>query len=179
MRVLRVKTLAVAVLGLALSASAGEPAPSLDLHDLKGAAHKLEEYRGKAVVLNFWATWCVPCGVEMPLLNEMQARYKGRIVFIAASIDDDDMLPQVKSFMQKHKAYALTVMMGASLETLSTFRMKQVMPGTVFIDSTGNIVDRLSGALKRPLLQERLKKLAGDPDPLPPARKQVKKRSRG
>src|SRR5580704_5411078 len=106
MRVLRVKILAVIVLAFALSATAAEPAPSLDLHDLKGSAHKLEEYRGKPVVLNFWATWCVPCAVEMPLLNEMQTRYKGRIIVIAASIDDDDMQPAVKSFIQKHKADA-------------------------------------------------------------------------
>ncbi|HEX3153302.1 MAG TPA: redoxin domain-containing protein, partial [Candidatus Angelobacter sp.] len=44
-----------------------QPAPSLKLHDLKGAAHTLEDYRGKPVLLNFWATWCVPCAAEMPL----------------------------------------------------------------------------------------------------------------
>ena len=56
--------------------SAQQVAPSLTLHDLKGAQHTLEEYRGKPVLLNFWATWCVPCAAEMPLLNEMQKQYQ-------------------------------------------------------------------------------------------------------
>ena len=148
---------------LALSAFAGEPAPRLELHDLKGGAHKLEDYRGKPVVLNFWATWCVPCAAEMPLLNEMQTRYKGKVVFIAASVDDDNMKPSVQAFIKKHKGRALTVMMGADLESPHVFGLPDAMPGTVFIDSDGNIIDRLSGALKRPELEDRLKKLAGDP----------------
>ena len=178
MRPFQVKILFVALLGLALSAVAGETAPNLDLHDLKGAAHKLEEYRGKPLVLNFWATWCVPCAAEMPLLNEMQTRYKGRVLFIAASVDDDEMKPAVESFVRKHKDEALTVMMGATLENLHDFGLDQVMPGTVFIDADGNIVDRLSGALKRTTLEARLKKLAGDPAPLAAPRGPAKKPSR-
>jgi thiol-disulfide isomerase/thioredoxin len=175
MPVFNAKNSAIAVLMLALSAFAGEPAPNLELHDLKGGAHKLEDYRGKPVVLNFWATWCTPCAVEMPLLNEMQLRYKNKIVFIAASVDDDDMKPTIASFIKKHKARALTVMVGATLDSLNDFHLKQVMPGTVFIDAEGNIVDRLSGALKRPQLEERLKKLAGDPTPVSTAKKPAQK----
>ncbi|HEX4606353.1 MAG TPA: TlpA disulfide reductase family protein, partial [Candidatus Angelobacter sp.] len=136
----------------------------------------------KPVLLNFWATWCVPCAAEMPLLNEMQQRYNGRVVFIAASIDDDDMKPAIQVFIKKNKADALTIMMGATLDSLQDFGVAQVMPGTVFIDAEGNIVDRVSGTLKRPDLEERLLKLAGEPGPVPtppaakkPARKTSKK----
>jgi hypothetical protein len=111
----------------------------------------------------------------MPLLNEMQLRYKGRVVFIAASVDDDDMKPAIASFIKKHKASALTVMVGATLDSLNDFHLQQVMPGTVFIDGEGNIVDRLSGALKRPELEEQLKKLAGDPAPVSAAKKPAQK----
>lgn len=150
----------IVLLSCALSAGAGEAAPSLDLHDLKGAPHKLSDFRGKPVVLNFWATWCVPCAAEMPLLSEMQERYKDKVLFIAASIDDEDVKPEIESFIKKHKGDALTVMTGASLDSLTDFKLKQVMPGTVFIDAEGNIVDRLSGALKRDELETRLQKLA-------------------
>jgi thiol-disulfide isomerase/thioredoxin len=150
--------------GLTLAA-AEDAAPSLEMRDLKGAPHKLADYRGKPVVLNFWATWCVPCAAEMPLLSEMQTRYKGKVVFIAASIDDDDMKPQVAAFIKKHKGEALTVMMGATLDTLEEFKVAQSMPGTVFIDAEGNIVDRVNGALKRPDLEQRLRNLAGEPEP--------------
>ena len=148
-------------------ANAQEAAPSLELRDLQGAPHKLEDYRGKPVVLNFWATWCVPCAAEMPLLSEMQKRYQDRVLFIAASIDDEDMKPQIEAFIKKHQGNALTVMMGATLDSLDDFGVNQGMPGTVFIDADGNIVDRLSGALKRTDLQKCLRKLTGETEPEP------------
>ena len=158
---------ALLVVGMALLARAGDSTPELALRDLAGAEHKLAEYRGKPVVLNFWATWCVPCAVEMPLLNEMQNRYKGRLLFIAASVDDDDMKPEVEAFIKKHRAQALTVMMGATIDSLREFGLEQVMPGTVLIDAEGNIVDRVSGKLLRADLSQRLRKLTGEPEPVP------------
>jgi thiol-disulfide isomerase/thioredoxin len=167
------------VLACAISAGAGEAAPNLELHDLKGGAHKLADYHGKPVVLNFWATWCVPCASEMPLLSEMQARYKGKILFIAASIDDDEVKPQIGAFIKKHKGDALTVMTGPTLDTLEEFGVAQSMPGTVFIDADGNIVDRVNGALRRPDLEERLRKLAGEPEPAPQGEGSAKKPAKG
>jgi len=146
--------------------NAPQATPSLKLHDLKGASHSLEDYRGKPVLLNFWATWCVPCAAEMPLLSEMQKQYQGKIVFIAASIDDEDMKPQIEAFIKKHQGEALTVMMGATLDSLDDFGVNQGMPGTVLIDADGKIVDRVTGALKRPDLEQRLRKLAGEPEPM-------------
>jgi thiol-disulfide isomerase/thioredoxin len=171
----------VAMLTCALSATAGDAAPNLDLRDLQGAKHALVDYRGKPVVLNFWATWCVPCAAEMPLLSEMQNRYKDKVLFIAASVDDDDVKPEIAAFIKKHKGDALTVMTGASLDSLNDFGLAPAMPGTVFIDAEGNIVDRVSGALKRPDLEQRLRKLAGEPEPAPApkaATKNVRKSSR-
>jgi thiol-disulfide isomerase/thioredoxin len=147
--------------------SAQEATPSLKLHDLKGMPHSLEDYRGKPVLLNFWATWCVPCAAEMPLLSEMQKQYQGKVLFIAASIDDEDMKPQVLAFIKKHQGDALTVMMGATLDSLDDFGVNQGMPGTVFIDAEGKIVDRRTGALKRADLEQVLRKLAGEPEAAP------------
>jgi thiol-disulfide isomerase/thioredoxin len=157
----------VAMLACALYAGAADAAPSLELRDLQGAQHTLADYHGKPVVLNFWATWCVPCAAEMPLLSEMQNRYKDKIVFIAASVDDEDVKPQMAAFIKKHKGDALTVMTGATLDSLHDFGLAPAMPGTVFIDAEGKIVDRVSGALKRPDLEQRLRKLAGEPEPSP------------
>src|SRR5438270_8483601 len=134
MGILTTKAAIISLLMLALSAFAGEPAPNLELHDLKGTPHKLEEYRGKPLVLNFWATWCVPCAAEMPLLSEMQNRYKGKVLFLAVSVDDEDVKPDIAAFIKKHKGDALTVMTGASLDSLHDFGLAPAMPGTVFID---------------------------------------------
>jgi thiol-disulfide isomerase/thioredoxin len=158
-----------AMLTCALSATAGDAAPNLDLRDLQGAKHALADYRGKPVVLNFWATWCVPCAAEMPLLSEMQNRYKDKVLFIAASVDDEDVKPEIAAFIKKHKGDALTVMTGATLDSLHDFALAPAMPGTVFIDAEGNIVDSVSGALKRLDLEQRLRKLAGEPAPAPKA----------
>jgi len=160
----------VAMLACALSASAGDAAPNLELRDLQGAQHTLADYHGKPVVLNFWATWCVPCATEMPLLSEMQNRYKDKVLFIAASVDDEDVKPEIAAFIKKHKGDALTVMTGPTLGSLHDFGLAPAMPGTVFIDAEGNIVDRVSGALKRPDLEQRLRKLAGEPEPAPDPR---------
>lgn len=178
----KAQTIAIAfVLLTSALASAQQSAPSLKLHDLKGAQHTLEEYRGKPVLLNFWATWCVPCAAEMPLLNEMQKQYQGKIVFLAASIDDEDMKPQVEGFIKKHQGEALTVMMGATLDSLDDFGVNQGMPGTVFIDAEGKIVDRITGALKRPDLEQRLQKLAGEPEagPTPTPTPKAEKKEAG
>jgi thiol-disulfide isomerase/thioredoxin len=157
----------VAILTCALCARAGDAAPALELRDLQGGQHTLADYRGKPVLLNFWATWCVPCAAEMPLLSEMQNRYKDKVLFIAASVDDEDVKPEIAAFIKKHKGDALTVMTGPTLDSLHDFGLAPAMPGTVFIDAEGNIVDRVSGALKRPDLEQRLRKLAGEPEPAP------------
>src|SRR5258708_35297106 len=59
------------------SASAGNPAPAFDLVGVDGARHSLSSYRGRVVVLNFWATWCIPCRAEMPDLEHAARIHRG------------------------------------------------------------------------------------------------------
>ncbi len=140
---------------------AADPVRDLDLQDMKGVHHKLAEYKGKVVVLNFWATWCTPCASEMPLLNEMQKRYEGKIIVLAASIDDPEDRDKLQPFLRQHKADDLTLMVGPTLDTLADFRMGQSLPATLFIDRDGNIVAKSEGALKRPELEKRLAEMTG------------------
>lgn len=130
--------------------------PKLNLQDLKGAHHDLSEYKGKVVLLNFWATWCVPCASEMPLLGEMQRRYKGKLIVIAASIDDPLDRNKLEPFLRKHKAGNLKLMVGPTLDTLSDLGMGDALPDTLFIDAQGNVVGKSAGALKRADLEKRL-----------------------
>lgn len=145
---------------IAISGFAQAP-PSIDLQDLHGGHHKLEDYKGKVVLLNFWATWCVPCASEMPLLGEMQTRYKDKIVIIAASIDDPLDKDKLKPFLQKHRAGNLTLMVGPTLDTLSELGMGTALPDTMFFDAEGKLVDKSVGALKRPDLEKRLAQMTG------------------
>jgi thiol-disulfide isomerase/thioredoxin len=142
----------------------GQTPSSIDLQDLSGGHHKLEDYKGKIVLLNFWATWCVPCAGEMPLLGEMQSRYKGKIVIIAASIDDPADKDKLQPFLEKHKAGNLTLMVGPTLDTLSDLHLGS-LPDTMFFDAHGKLLSKSVGALKRPDLEHRLAEMTGSPAP--------------
>ncbi len=142
-----------------------ETPPALDLQDLKGGKHTLQEYKGKVVLLNFWATWCVPCASEMPMLGEMQKHYKDKLVIIAASIDDPLDYAKLQPFLHKHNADDLALMTGPTLDTLDQFRMGSALPASLFIDEKGQIVARSEGALKRPELTKRLTEMTGIPEP--------------
>jgi thiol-disulfide isomerase/thioredoxin len=150
------------VLVFSLAASA-ETLPKLDLRDLKGTPHSLSEFRGKIIVLNFWATYCVPCTTEMPMLSQIQEQYKDRIVVVAASVDDEGTQPAVAPFIHKLKVENLNVMLGASLDDLHPWGLQEALPGTVFIDAEGNIVARVKGQLKRPELEKQLKEMLAMP----------------
>ncbi|HKW77049.1 MAG TPA: TlpA disulfide reductase family protein [Terriglobales bacterium] len=137
--------------------------PNLNLQDLKGTHHNLSEYKGKVVLLNFWATWCVPCASEMPLLGEMQRHYKGKLVVIAASIDDPLDRNKLEPFLRKHKAGNLKLMVGPTLDTLSDIGMGDALPDTLFIDAQGNIAAKSAGALKRADVEKRLAEMTRKP----------------
>ena len=156
------KMLIVLICFAAIQATAQTPV-SIDLQDLKGGHHKVEDYKGKVVLLNFWATWCVPCAGEMPLLGEMQKRYKDKMVVLAASIDDPVDRPKLKQFLQKHKAGNLTLMVGPTLDTLSDLHLGS-LPETMFFDAEGKLVGKSVGALKRPELEHRLAEMMGRPE---------------
>lgn len=75
----------------------GRPAPSLTLHALDGSEISTDGLRGKVVILNFWATWCVPCREEMPLLSDYAARHAGQgLVVLGFSLDNPGTLPEVR-----------------------------------------------------------------------------------
>lgn len=165
----------ISFISLATLFAAGQTLPSIDLQDINGGHHKLEDYKGKIVLLNFWATWCVPCAGEMPLLGEMQSRYKDKIVIIAASIDDPADKDKLQPFLEKHKAGNLTLMVGPTLDTLSDLQLGS-LPDTMFFDANGKLVSKSVGALKRPDLERRLAQMTGTA-PARPVRTSGKKQS--
>lgn len=73
----------------AAKAVKGAPAPDFTLHDLDGKTHRLSEYKGKVVILNFWATWCPPCREEIPSMMKLNKMMAGKpFVMLCASIDE-------------------------------------------------------------------------------------------
>jgi cytochrome c biogenesis protein CcmG, thiol:disulfide interchange protein DsbE len=78
----------------------GGPAPAFELKDLEGRSHKLEAYRGKVVVLNFWATWCEPCREEMPSFNRLKKSLEGKPVTLL-SVNYGEGEGRIAAFLAK------------------------------------------------------------------------------
>src|SRR5687768_187253 len=68
----------------ALAPWSGDPAPALVLKDTQGVTHDLTRYRGKVVLINFWATWCIPCREEMPSMQRLRDRLSGKPFVVLA-----------------------------------------------------------------------------------------------
>ncbi len=77
------------------------PAPAFNLSTLEGDKKQLSDYRGKVVLLNFWATWCLPCRDEMPGMQTLYKKYKDRGLMIAAVSADQNNFDNVKSFVNQ------------------------------------------------------------------------------
>jgi thiol-disulfide isomerase/thioredoxin len=122
---------------LSLSAEAVD----LSLKNLQGKKERLEDYRGKIVVLNFWATWCVPCRKEMPLFVELQNEYAARgVQWIAVSTDPSESRKEVD---------------GTS-DHQSSLKLATGLPATLILDAEGNPRFRIIGESTREVLTERL-----------------------
>ena len=66
-----------------------QPAPDASFQDTNGKRYTLQQFKGKVIILNFWATWCMPCIVEFPQLLELAKRQQDHVVFVALSVDEN------------------------------------------------------------------------------------------
>jgi peroxiredoxin len=80
---------------------AGFPAPDFTLTDLQGQTHRLSDFKGKIVFLNIWATWCPPCRMEMPSMEHLYRRLKGRDFIMVAVSEDEEGKAAVQSFVDQ------------------------------------------------------------------------------
>ena len=122
----------------------GRPAPSFDLETLDGSRLALGDLRGSSVVLNFWASWCIPCREEAPLLTAADATYGPRGVRIIGVVYQDSA-DNARDFMRRYgQAYpALLDPDGRTAIDYAVFGI----PETFFIDAAGVVRSRQVGAL--------------------------------
>jgi peroxiredoxin len=119
----------------------------LKLKDLFGAEASLSQYKGRIVVLNFWATYCVPCRKEMPDLAAIQNEYAALgVQVIGASTDESAERSKVLQFIKETKIN-FPIWMGATGADMIRFGLGEALPGTVVIDRTGKIVKVISGVV--------------------------------
>jgi thiol-disulfide isomerase/thioredoxin len=155
---------AVVVTGVLIGGTPGKEAKPADLalKDLEGKQVRLRDYRGKVVLLNFWATWCDPCRAEMPMLVAYEKEYKDRgVVFIGAALDERKGIAGIPTFLKKYEI-SFPVWTGASLDDIDRLKMGGAVPATAFVDQNGVIAARIAGQLRENEVRERLDWLLGD-----------------
>ena len=134
----------------------GQPAPDFSLASLDGKTLKLSDYKGKAVLLNFWATWCEPCKIEMPWFVQLQQQYGPQgLQVLGVAMDDTD--PQdIKQFAQKMGVnYPIVV----GKETVGDqYGGIPYLPSTFYINRDGKVVDRVFGLVSRSEIEDNIKK---------------------
>jgi thiol-disulfide isomerase/thioredoxin len=124
--------------------------PQFSLQDRAGRATPIASFKGKSLMINFWATWCAPCRSEIPLLQTLNTEWRGRgVSVVGIAVDHRD---QVLEFAERFKiAYPLLIGEQDALDAAAAFGMESpVFPFTVFTDRRGEVVTLFVGELHRP-----------------------------
>ncbi|GMR03903.1 MAG: TlpA disulfide reductase family protein [Gammaproteobacteria bacterium] len=161
--ILLATALAALVAGYWLSQSLRTPTPTSQtagtliefiLPDLEGKPHRLSEWGGKVIVLNFWATWCPPCREEIPLFIDLQRKYAGRgLQVIGIAIDKKEDVAAYRAAMGIN--YPLLIGADAGLEIMARYGNSYgSLPYSVIINPHGEIIARKQGAYTRPELEK-------------------------
>jgi thiol-disulfide isomerase/thioredoxin len=143
------------------SPGSGAPAPDLTLKDLDGKDVSVAQYRGKVVLVNFWATWCEPCRVEIPWLIEMQQKYSAKGFTVLGVAMDDEGKSVVSPFVQKERFdvngaksqmnYPIVIGNDAAADK---FGGLLGYPTSVLIDRNGKQIKRITGIISRDEISE-------------------------
>lgn len=127
----------------------GEKAPDFELKTLTGDTVKLSDYRGKKVMLNFWATWCPPCKEEMPDMEQLYQENGEEVVILAVNID-----PQlnVQKFVSE-MGITFPVLLDEKDEVNTKYQVLTI-PTTYFIDKQGIIRNKYLSAMTKELMEQ-------------------------
>ena len=146
------------------------PAPKFTLQDLGGKKVSLDSYKGKAVLINFWATWCGPCKIETPWLVELRNQYASKgFEILGVSADDLDLDDQkklaeekrdiAKFAEQEHMQYPVLIN-GESLD--KPYGGLDALPTSYFVDRNGNVVAAEMGLTSKADLEGNIRKALGE-----------------
>lgn len=134
-----------------------KPLPEVALTDSKGAPVNLSAYKGRVVLLDFWATWCEGCKEEIPWFMEFQKKYStSGLAVVGASLDDDGW-KSIKRYMSQHKInYRIVV---GTFESAKQFGVDKGMPVTLLIDRNGMVADVHPGMVDKDAFEREIQML--------------------
>lgn len=135
----------------------GQRAPDFTLIDSTGSPIKLSELKGKVVLLDFWATWCGGCKVEIPWYMEFETKYaKKGLATIGVSMDDDGW-KSVKPFLQQHKInYPIVI---GTQDIANEYGGLPSLPMTLLIDRSGKVAESHPGMVNKEEFENKIKQL--------------------
>lgn len=136
-------------------------APDFTVYDLEGNAHKLSDFRGKPVLLNFWASWCGPCQMEMPDFQKFYESHGDQVHFVIVNLTDgqQETVETASAFIEE-KGYTFPVYYDTDIDAAMKYGVSAV-PVSYFIDAEGNFVAWAQGALSADMLQQGMDMLLG------------------
>jgi thiol-disulfide isomerase/thioredoxin len=132
-------------------------APVLALRDLRGRTIRLSDYKGKVVLINFWATWCPPCRAEMPNLIKWQREYHSKGLQVIGVTYPPTEASEVRQFIRSINVNYPVVL--GSKETKALFDGGETLPYTVVIDRDGVVRDRIEGIILDEEFEQKVKPL--------------------
>ena len=148
------------VLLICLSATAMAQSPSvktLRLRDIQGHTVSLSDYKGKVLLVNFWATWCIPCRSEIPDLIKLQRNYRNQGLRIIGITYPPERISEVRAYVRKLKMnYPVAV---GTKAMKADFTRSETLPMTIVIDSEGNIRDVIEGIMYSDEFDQKVKPL--------------------
>ena len=135
-----------------VSFSNSAKAPDFNLKDQYGVVHSLENYKGKVIFLNFWATWCPPCKKEMPDVESIYKEYgenKKDVVILGVNSEKEN---EVKKFL-KDKGYTFPTVIDENSEVMRKYFI-QAFPTSFVIDKEGNVYGYVMGGLTKEQIKQ-------------------------
>jgi peroxiredoxin len=145
--------------GAIIAADSRKPAPDFTLSDSKGVSLKRSDYKGRVVLLDFWATWCGGCKVEIPWYMEFKSKYKDAGLSLIGVSMDEDGWKSVKPFLRK-KPITYPIVVGNP--ALAKLYGVDAMPVTLLIDRDGKIAATHVGMVDKDAFEDEIKTLLQD-----------------
>ena len=134
----------------------GKPAPDFTLLTPEGKTMKLSDFHGKAILLNFWATWCEPCKVEMPWFVDLQKKYGPQGLQVLGVAMDDASPNAISSFAQK-MGVNYPILVGKE-EVGAQYGGIDYLPSTFYLSRDGKVIDHVFGLASRSEIEANIEK---------------------
>lgn len=146
--------------GLEPAPIAGHPAPDFTLRTLDGDQVSLSDFRGQPVIINFWATWCGPCRIEMPEFQEAFAEHQADgLIVLGVNLTERDSVNAVPGFLDE---FGLTfpVVLDEAGEVANTYKVFG-QPASIFVDQNGDVHQVFYGPVNKAFIDARVGELLG------------------